>query len=58
MVNQSFGKYLVTQSLDRGATAEVFRAHDPVLNHDVAMEGSCEFLTAAYNPLICSASYY
>ncbi len=38
MTPQRFGKYQVTGRLGKGAMGEVFRAHDPVLNRDVAIK--------------------
>jgi adenylate cyclase len=38
MAKQSFGKYVVTQRLGRGGMAEVYQAHDPVLDRHVAIK--------------------
>jgi hypothetical protein len=38
MTPQRFGKYKVTGRIGKGAMGEVFRAHDPVLNRDVAIK--------------------
>ncbi len=38
MTTQPFGKYMVTRRLGRGGMAEVYQAHDPVLDRPVAIK--------------------
>lgn len=38
MTPHTFGKYIVTRSLGRGGMAEVYQAHDPVLERQVAIK--------------------
>ena len=38
MERTQYGKYTVVEKIGQGAMGEVFRAHDPVLNRDVALQ--------------------
>lgn len=46
MTTRTFGKYHVTRSLGRGGMAEVYQAHDPVLDRLVAIKVILPHLTA------------